>query len=316
MTYTVLTIFMAGLLCMLSPSFVCAEDTGRELRVALLPIIDALPFFVAEDEGYFKAKGLSVRAIPVASGLERDQLMQAGAIDGMLNEMTTTAAFNRNEVLVKIVGMCRASQEGSPLFRILASPGSGMKDPADLSGIPIGVSKGTIIEYVTDRLLTGRGLSPSRIITRSVPSIPERFQLLMQGQLKAVTLPDPLGKSALDAGAVEVLNDTVNPDLSVSVLSFSSKSLSLKEEAISLFLKAWNMASEKINENPEACRKLMLSKIRVPENVQATYMVPPFSVNRVPDEAQWDDVMEWMTGKGLLDKTLQYEGSVSTMFLP
>ena len=44
-------------------------------------------------KSYFVNLGIDVKAVPVASGLERDQLMQSGAIDGMLNEMITTANF-------------------------------------------------------------------------------------------------------------------------------------------------------------------------------------------------------------------------------
>ena len=69
---------------------------AETLKVALLPILDAFPFYVAESEGYFVDYGVDIKAVPVASGLERDQLMQSGAIDGMLNEMITTANFNRN----------------------------------------------------------------------------------------------------------------------------------------------------------------------------------------------------------------------------
>ena len=45
---------------------------AKSLKVALLPILDAFPFYVAESEGYFVNYGVDVKAVPVASGLERD----------------------------------------------------------------------------------------------------------------------------------------------------------------------------------------------------------------------------------------------------
>jgi NitT/TauT family transport system substrate-binding protein len=65
------------------------------LRMAVLPILDALPYYVAEARDYFKKYEVEVKAVPVASGLQRDQLMQSGAIDGMLNEMITTGIWLR-----------------------------------------------------------------------------------------------------------------------------------------------------------------------------------------------------------------------------
>jgi len=41
----------------------------------------------------------------------------------------------------------------------------------------VGISKNTIIEYVTDRLLAAEGLNHQTIIKKSVPVIPERYQL-------------------------------------------------------------------------------------------------------------------------------------------
>ena len=45
---------------------------AESLKVALLPILDAFPFYVAESEGYFVNYGVDVKAVPVARGLERD----------------------------------------------------------------------------------------------------------------------------------------------------------------------------------------------------------------------------------------------------
>ena len=35
------------------------------LRIALLPILDAFPYYVAEANGYFEEYGLKVKAVPV-----------------------------------------------------------------------------------------------------------------------------------------------------------------------------------------------------------------------------------------------------------
>ena len=286
------------------------------IKIALLPILDAFPYYVAESEGYFDDYGVNVKAVPVASGLERDQLMQSGAIDGMLNEMITTANFNRSRIQVKTVIAARRAYPHYPLFRVLSAPQSDLTSAADLAGIPIGISKNTIIEYVTDRLLDAEGLDRKKIIKKSVPAIPERYQLLLQGQLQAATLPDPLAKSALEAGAREVVDDSSYPRYSVSVLSFSIKAINNSPRAIRQFLKAWDRAAAVINDNPEAYRALLLKKIRVPKNIQKTYKIPPYPRSEVPDAGQWADVMKWMGSKSLLDSPLLYNDSITTDYLP
>ena len=290
-------------------------SSASSLKVALLPILDTFPFHLAQAKGYFERYGANVTAMPVGSGLERDQLMQAGAIDGMLNEMATTANFNREGTRVQIILSARKAYPNYPLFRILSAPGSGISSAADLNSTPIGVSKNTIIEYVTDRLLAANGLTPDQIAKKSIPVIPERYQLLLQGQVKAATLPDPLAKSALEAGAGAVIDDAVHPQYSVSVLSFSIQALKNKADIVRGFVKAWNHAVQDINADPNAYRRLLLQKIRVPKNIQKSYRIPPFPLREVPRAEQWADVMNWMVSKGLLKAPLSYNESISTQYL-
>ena len=196
------------LACPLAPAQAGAEIASRSspLRVALLPILDVFPFHVAESQGVFARLGVDVKPVPVASALERDQMMQSGQIDGMLTEINTTAAFNRSSPSIRIVRFARIAYPDYPLFRILSSPGSKITSAAQLSGVGIGIAKNTVIEYVTDRLLAAKGLRPEHIVKQSVPVIPERFQLLLQGRIQAAVLPDPLARSAMDGAVILVLS--------------------------------------------------------------------------------------------------------------
>lgn len=293
-----------------------ADGKADRLRLALLPIPSVLPVFVAEKNGYFKESGLTVETLPVGSALERDQLMQAGRIDGMINEISGAAIFNRENIQVKIVAIARSPIGTSPIFRILASPESGIAETENLAGIPIGISKNTVIEYITGRLLQAGGVKKNEVAYKFVPVLPERLQLLLSGQIKAATLPDPLGISAIRAGAIEVVNDTTLADVSCSVISFSSLTLANQPKAVKRFLAAWDRATADLNANPEQYKSLMLDKIRVPKNVSDDFVIPPYPRKTLPSRLQWEDVMVWMLEKKLLLAPLAYEDSVTAEFLP
>lgn len=282
----------------------------------MLPIPDVLPVYVALEKGYFEELGVKVEALSVGSAVERDQLMQAGRVDGMINEISGAANFNRDKSRVKIISIARLPIGDNPLFRILAAPGSGIATIADLADVPIGISKNTVIEYISTRLLTDGGLQGKEIVYRSVPVLPERLQLLLQGQLKAVTLPDPLGAAAIKAGAIEVVNDTSRRDLSASVITFSLESLREKNESVKKFMIAWDCAAQDLNRDPAAYESLMLKKIRVPKNIQGEFTIPPMPIKALPTKAQWDDVMAWMVERKLLVTPLTYADSVTAEFLP
>ena len=310
-----LSIISILLLYLSIPAVVFAGDAPRALALALLPIPDVLPVYVAEEKGYFSELGITVEALSVGSAVERDQLLQAGRVDGMINEISGAANFNREKNTVKIISIARSPIGDSPLFRLLAAPGSKLKAVADLAGIPIGVSKNTLIEYITTRLLEAGGVPGLAIHYQSIPVLPERLQLLMSGQVQAVTLPDPLGASAIKGGAIEIVNDTALKSVSASVVTFTNDVLVKKSDTVKKFMVAWDRACADLNSDPAAFQVLMLKKIRVPKNIKSDYLIPPMPRKEVPTKAQWDDVMAWMLDKNLLSTPLAYEGSVTSEFL-
>ncbi len=290
-----------------------SEETS--ITVAFLPIIDALPLYIAESQGYFLEENLKVKALSVANPIERDRLMQSGEIDGMLNELSTLALFNRNSTNLKAVITVRKPMYGSPYFRILASPKSGISSPKDLANIPIAVSKNTVIEYLTERILQAEGIPTDSIKTKNVPVIPERYQLLMSGALPAATLPDPLAEAAIAAGAILITDDLTYPEYSVSVLSFTADLIDNNPQIVERFIWAWNRAVKDLNSDPETFRKLFLEKIRVPESIEKTFRIPEFPYQEIPSQKQWDDVINWLQEKELIETSPLYEPSITETFI-
>jgi len=294
----------------------CGQQEPDTLRMALLPVLDVLPFHVAEQNGYFEEMGLQVELVPVKSAQERDTLMQAGEVDGMLTDLLSPIFFNQDEAQIMVVRTARRVYPDAPMFRILAVPGSPVQTPIDLAGVPIGISQNTVIEYLTDRMLEKSGLRPDQIASEEVSAIPVRFELLINGEIPAANLPDPLASGAIAAGAVPVIDDTSVPELSQSILTFSTSTLEDKPEAVRGFLRAWEMAVAELNANPEKYNALLVEVGRVPESIQGTFQMPPFPEASVPTPEQLADVVQWALDKGLVANDVPYERMVDDSYLP
>jgi NitT/TauT family transport system substrate-binding protein len=306
----------AGILDSPLPTPVAETGEMQVLRMALLPVLDVLPFHVADQNGYFEQAGVQVELVPIKSAQERDTLMQTGQIDGMLTDLLSPVLFNQTEEQVKAVRTARKVYPDSPLFSLLAAPGSEIQSPQDLAGVEIGISQNTVIEYLTDRMLENAGLTPEQIATQEVSAIPVRFELLVNGQIPAAVLPEPLTSGAIAAGAVLVVDDTSVPELSQSILAFSSEALETKPDAVRRFLQAWELAVGELNENPEAYRTLLIEEGRVPASVQDTFQMPPFPEAGVPTPEQLADVIQWSMEKGLIQNDVPYEWMVDDSYLP
>jgi len=152
-------------------------------------------------------------------------LIASGQADGEINEVTSVMSFNREKTQLQVVRYALRPTADSPHFYILASAKSGITSADQLKGVEIGVSQGTVIEYVTDRLLEAQGISTDQIKIIAVPKISDRMSLLASGDLKAGTMPDPQAALAIQQGAVNVLNDASYPQYGFSVISFAKKSL-------------------------------------------------------------------------------------------
>ena len=140
------------------------------LRMALLPVLDVLPFFIAQQNGYFTDEGVNVELVPVSSALEREQLMTAGEVDGVLTDVIGPAITNAAAApSVKIVAMARRAYEDAPVFRLLAGPDAGVESPQDLAGKSVGISENSVIQYLADRMFAQAGMSPDDVSYESDP---------------------------------------------------------------------------------------------------------------------------------------------------
>jgi NitT/TauT family transport system substrate-binding protein len=286
------------------------------IRLAVIPVLDTLPMYVAQEEGLFEKHGIKVEFIPVASAPERDQLIAAGQADGMVNEVLSTAFFNKDKIQAQVLRYARAATSENHLFSIMAAKDSGIQSVADLKGVPIGVSQGTVIEYLTNRLLQAEGFSAQDIQTVAVPKIDDRMNMLNSGSLKAGMLPEPATTLAEINGARLILDDTRHPDYSYSTITFRKAVIDDNPEAVRGFLAAIEEAVGMINTTPDKYEDLMVKYKVVPPALQGKFKVPPFITAGVPSEEQWNDMIGWAVEKGLLDKPVSYTDSVNASFLP
>lgn len=287
-----------------------APSSAQTIKIAVLPIVDALPLFVAEYEGLFEEYNLNVELIPVSSAPELSQMVAAGQADGMITDGLTVAFFNKDGIQMQIVRYAQRPAENAPHFFILAAKDSGILSPDDLKGVEIGISEGTIIEYVTDRLLEKEGFTADEIQTIAVPKIPDRMALLSSGELKAAVLPDPLASLAISQGATVVLDDSQTPEYGASVYVLRKTLIDENPEAVGGFVRAIDIAVSLLEEDPEEYRPLLAEKELIPQPLLESFVIPPFPTGNYT-EAEWDDTVLWAINNNLLTVNLYYQESVN-----
>lgn len=298
--------------CVSAPLMAQEDTVEPDLRIGVLPVLNTLPLYVAQEAGYFDEAGVVVELVPFQSGLDRQTALLAGATDASNDDLIGVLLLNAGGVAVRVV---RHDPPAGVFFALIAGPGSEMESVADLAGASVGISHNTLIQYLTDAMLASAGMSAEEVEYVEIAEIPVRFQLLLQGQIDAATLPEPLIQAALGAGG-RVLIDDASLSYVPTVLSFRADTLAEKGEAVRAFLLAYERAVAAINADGEAYREVMGANIQMPPPLIPILPVPTFFTARVPSEEDFAAVQEWALSIGLLEDALLYEDVVDGSFLP
>ena len=280
------------------------------IRVAALPILDTLPVYVAAAEGFFAKTGVEVTIVPVSSVAERDQLLQAGQADVAISDLVALMLYNREihdgQPNVVAIRCAMVATDTFAQFRILAAPGTTIQTPHDLQGVPIGVSEGTIIEYVTWALLTSEGLTPDEIKTIAVPKIPDRMALLNAGELAAATLPEPPASLARQQGARVILDDRLHPDVSGSLYVVRATFREDHPEALQAFMEAIEQAIASINADKTRWDDLLRDQHLLPPPLIGSFELPDYPAPQLPAPEDFNAVADWLQQRGDLPQPPGY----------
>jgi NitT/TauT family transport system substrate-binding protein len=166
----------------------------------------------------------------------------------------------------------------------------------------VAISRNTIIEYVASKMVKGD------VELVDVPSIANKFQLLVEGKVDAAVLPDPWGTLALSRNATLIAK---HRDLVVVVASEFLLKTPEGREAVRRLTTTLNKAVDLYNANTEKYRDLLADKLRDPAELGQTYQIVwKAKVTEMPRDV-FSDTASWLLQEGLVKQQLKYEDCVS-----
>lgn len=285
------------------------KSSPEKLKIGVLQLEDAMPVFVAEKNSYFTQENVDVELVRFQSAVEQESAIQSGHLDGIINDLIVATLLKESGQNIKVTSIALGSTPEEGKFAIVAAPKSGIKDFQDLKGKNVGIANNTIIEYVTDGMLKDGGIDPSLVNKVSVPKIPVRMEMLFNNQLDAIVVPDPLLSFAEFKGASIVAQDTAR-NLSQSVVIFNQQTLEEKKGAVQAFYRAYTKAVDSLNNHPDDYKQLLIENVNIPEPIAKDYQIQSYPRPQLPAEEDINNVLEWMTQKGLLQSKLKYQDLV------
>lgn len=255
------------------------EVGNNKIRIGVLPDAGILPLFLMED----------VEVVPFMSAKEREIALQLGELDGVTTDLVSVVANGQKGMPQKVLTTTESR------FIIVGHPELTVDSEWE-----IGISENTIIEFMVDQLTLGQ-----KIDKIAIPQVPIRMEMLRNGKIYTACLTDALAWPLLSKG-FNILKDQNNSELEPAVLAFSDKFLKENTEIIHLFKKNWNEAVDRINNNPEDYRELLLKEIRLPTDPDFPYPIPTYNHIKLPNEGTVQTVLDWFENKYGLDSPVSY----------
>lgn len=287
-----------------------AHGSGQPLlRLGILPVIDTLPLLVAEKEGLFAREGLTVELVRFNSALERDTALTSGKIDGCFGDLLNTILLCNSGTALLVVTESYHTSPAQPMFVLLAAPGAEIGAAREIAGVPVAISKASVIEYFLDEMTAKAGIPPESVKKVEIRAIPIRYQMLMENRISLALLPEPLASKAMEGGAVPVLDDRTI-DTTATIIAVRKDLLTEHPEVGEKFMRAYGKSVGMITGEPARYKDILVEEARFPASLKERYTMHPFPAPRLPSRHDVSRVQSWLVREQILQREIPYEDLV------
>lgn len=300
-------VFLVFCLAVFSLSFFSCrrqEAAAGPLQVGIMFAIDSLPVLIARDHGYFEQEGVEVNIVQFANPQERDAALQAGHLDASIIDFLAVAFFAAAGFDFRVT----SATDGR--FGIVASPQSGITSLEELRGRRIGISLNSIIQYFLDTKLANVGIPMTEYEAVSIPLVPLRLEMLMEGHIDATVIPEPVLTAAVAQGAT-LLATTEGTGIDPGIV-FSQRVLNTRLDDVKAFYRAYYRAVQAINADPDAFRDYLVESVGFPASARDPFCFVTFRPPTLHERSQIEQVLDWLRARGLLTADLSPEDLIDT----
>ncbi len=232
---------------------VSAEPEREKLVFAETYEYWTAPTLIANLLGLYEQVGLEVRVAKFTSGLEAKNAVLSGSADLGLVAVTPVALAGFQKENITLVS---TYVESDDIVKLTARTGGEEVTPRFLEDSRVGYVPGTISELVLERMIDKAGLDRRHIRTASFRPT-ELVPALATGSIDAFVAWEPL--PLLAEHEIEGVRSYLDPTLYTVSLNLVTRPeiVATRSSALEKFLRALDLAIERIEEDPEHARMLV-----------------------------------------------------------
>ncbi|GAA3444858.1 ABC transporter substrate-binding protein [Planomonospora venezuelensis] len=270
-----------------------------EITIGALPIPDSAALYIANERGFFKEEGLTVKIETVQGGAQAQQSLIGGSLDAtQTNYVSTFLAVSAGNKLKIVSDLYQATPDS---FNIMVPKDSPIKTPADLKGKKIAVnSQKNIGTLAVTSVLKAHGLTAEDVTFLEFP-FPEMAGKLEQGIVDAAWMTEPhLTAVQKNIGAQKLADTMTGPtaDFPIAGVVVTEEFLTQHPKTVAAFQRGLAKAQQIAASDRKAVEKILPTFTKIDAATAAVITLGTFPTSL--DETRLQRVSDLMVEQGYL----------------
>lgn len=265
------------------------------IRVATVPTSDLAAFWIAQQDGYFKAEGLTVEELSSATTqVALTKTISGEAAIGLATYPAMVLAKLRDAGDLQLVADGTSASPKSN--ELLTVPNSPVKTVKDLAGKRIAISALNQASHIlTQSVMLDHGVDTSKVTWVPMP-LPNVAAALERGDVEAGYQPEPfLTQAAKTVGAIPVIDVASASTLDFPITGYAAmgKWVKANPKTLAAFQRAMLRATRDATNDRKKVQDVVVVHAKVDPDIAALMTLPNFRskldsgrIQRVPDLLQ------------------------------
>ena len=285
----VLTSVLAS--CHSTPTLSPEEEARRDsaaLHVALMPVADCFPFYIAQRTGIYERLGLDLRILTLQAQLDTDTALLHRRAELVYSDLVRAIMIQQADTFdVRAIASAPAEME------LITARRGRVRAISQLKERMVAVARHSITDYWSDRLMDSARMEQTAIFRPQINDVRIRTDMICNGTMDAAFLPEPFACEARLRGNVSNFSTRqLQPRLGAFLVPTWVLNDTTRTRQLRLLFQGYEEARQLRDSIPSLLRQLCQTPDSIVDSIARA--LPAFAPLGRPSEEDAEAALRWL----------------------
>ena len=287
-----------------------AQQDKQALHIGILPVMECLPLYYAQQMGIFNTEGVEIHLQTYLSQMDCDTAILHGQAEIAYSDIARVLLMPEDIRLLSSIG---------GQMSLITAKSKRIRQLKNLDERMIAIDRLSQSDYWSDELMKQANLDLSAIYRPQINDIQLRTSMLTEQLVDAALLPEPYATMAVRKGNKRLFssNDTTL-SFSCFITSDSVLTDTMRVSQIHKFFAAYNKAVTQLNSDlrdKDSLHTLLHRYYNVPTEMTDFIQIPSFRKAYIPSTDDINNVALWLKSREYNIKSQRTDSLCSHLFV-